>query len=341
MQSNIIGNRLKELRLKMNITQQQLSNDLSVASSTISNWEKGRRLPSISDLKRIAKYFGVNLSCFDLDVELFDEESPLVNEMPHQIIDMRPIGYPPNKSNYGFLMIGWVLGTISIFLSNPKLTVLYVPISNIIIYGFFVFGLSFLLYVLFSAQAQQRSLKKNNSKRLLLKSDYHVFYMHDSRDNKLINKKRWIAPLSLSIILFAVAFYSMSFFLLKGSPLIIMEVFLALYALLTISMALVRHKAVKESMISKEKANYYEVRENMNYASFHLAWIVDLFGLLFIYLCMLINAKTIQYGTIMSIVCAVGIIYILVSYKIYSDFNDVISNYELYASDDKGSTIML
>lgn len=58
---NIIGERLKILRKKKNISQQELANSLSVNAMTIVKWEKGTFTPSISHLRLLAKYFNVNI----------------------------------------------------------------------------------------------------------------------------------------------------------------------------------------------------------------------------------------------------------------------------------------
>ncbi|MFA9378193.1 MAG: cobalamin-dependent protein [Lachnotalea sp.] len=53
--------RLKELRNKKNILQKELSKDLGVSQTTISNYEKGIRFPDEDTLKKFANYFSVSL----------------------------------------------------------------------------------------------------------------------------------------------------------------------------------------------------------------------------------------------------------------------------------------
>ena len=53
----MISTKIKDLRIKNDITQEQLSKELSVAKSTIGMWENGRREPDIDMIKKIAKYF--------------------------------------------------------------------------------------------------------------------------------------------------------------------------------------------------------------------------------------------------------------------------------------------
>ena len=53
--------RLKELRLKRNISQLKLAMDLNTNQNTISRYETGEREPGIRDLIKIADYFGVTV----------------------------------------------------------------------------------------------------------------------------------------------------------------------------------------------------------------------------------------------------------------------------------------
>ena len=53
------GNRLKTLRIRENMTQQQLANKLGLTKSVISAYETDLRLPSYDVLIHIAKIFNV------------------------------------------------------------------------------------------------------------------------------------------------------------------------------------------------------------------------------------------------------------------------------------------
>lgn len=59
-----IGQKLRILRKERKLTQQELADALEVKRATISNYEIGRRSPHLSELRRIAEYFGVGLDYF-------------------------------------------------------------------------------------------------------------------------------------------------------------------------------------------------------------------------------------------------------------------------------------
>lgn len=59
---------LKELRLNYNsgegLSQDVLAKHLKVAPNTISRWETGTYCPSVMDVERIARFFGVSMMAF-------------------------------------------------------------------------------------------------------------------------------------------------------------------------------------------------------------------------------------------------------------------------------------
>ena len=55
------GKRLKELRLEKNLSQLELAKELSVGKSIISTWETDQSEPTLSNIKKIALFFGVSI----------------------------------------------------------------------------------------------------------------------------------------------------------------------------------------------------------------------------------------------------------------------------------------
>lgn len=58
---NIFPQRLKELRLKKGLTQQEIADLVHVNRVTYTNWEKGKREPSFENLVKLADLFEVSL----------------------------------------------------------------------------------------------------------------------------------------------------------------------------------------------------------------------------------------------------------------------------------------
>lgn len=56
---NSIGNRIKDLRKKQDLTQEELAEQLNISSQAVSKWENGICLPDISQIIPLVKIFGI------------------------------------------------------------------------------------------------------------------------------------------------------------------------------------------------------------------------------------------------------------------------------------------
>jgi transcriptional regulator with XRE-family HTH domain len=72
-----VAARIKDLRVSYNngegLSQESLATHLQVAPNTISRWETGTYRPSLKDLERISRFFGVPIMSFVPD-EMVDED---------------------------------------------------------------------------------------------------------------------------------------------------------------------------------------------------------------------------------------------------------------------------
>ena len=70
-----LGNKIRELRKKRGITQEQLASALNLSPQAISKWEMGAGYPDVATLPVLAGYFGVSLDAmFDYDPEKLEEK---------------------------------------------------------------------------------------------------------------------------------------------------------------------------------------------------------------------------------------------------------------------------
>ncbi|WP_134025995.1 MULTISPECIES: helix-turn-helix domain-containing protein [unclassified Lysinibacillus] len=56
-----IGDRLKEYRLKKNLTQIEVAKKLNISRQSVSKWENNRTYPDIDNLKILAKIYEVSI----------------------------------------------------------------------------------------------------------------------------------------------------------------------------------------------------------------------------------------------------------------------------------------
>ena len=61
MDQNKIGNLIKELRKKNNLTQEKFAEKYGVTYQAVSKWENGKNIPDIEILKLICDKYNVNI----------------------------------------------------------------------------------------------------------------------------------------------------------------------------------------------------------------------------------------------------------------------------------------
>ena len=88
-----IGNKIKQLRFKHSLTQEQLAQQLGISAQAISKWENTVSMPDITLLPDIAKIFGISIDeLFDITIEqkfcrienLMDLENDIDAEVFHE-----------------------------------------------------------------------------------------------------------------------------------------------------------------------------------------------------------------------------------------------------------------
>lgn len=69
MNSKTIGNKIAEARKKINLTQSELAQQISISSQAVGKWERGESLPDITTLSRLANIMGVDLNYFSENLQ--------------------------------------------------------------------------------------------------------------------------------------------------------------------------------------------------------------------------------------------------------------------------------
>lgn len=63
----MIGNKLRELRKKNNLTQVEIAKKLRVTQPLIQRWESGNKIPNLETLKKFSTIFNVSLDTLAFD----------------------------------------------------------------------------------------------------------------------------------------------------------------------------------------------------------------------------------------------------------------------------------
>lgn len=127
-----IGKKLKEVRMKLNLTQEQVAEELFVSRQTISNWENEKSYPDILSIIKLSDLYNISLD------ELLKGDQKMIEHL-----DVSTNVVKSNKK-----LIGAIILNILLFLIMLVLAV-YMPNSVVLIAGVFslaAIGMGILLY---------------------------------------------------------------------------------------------------------------------------------------------------------------------------------------------------
>src|SRR5512145_520020 len=72
LNSKSIGDKIATARKKLNLSQAELAQQVSISSQAVGKWERGESMPDILTLNRLAEILGVDLNYFS---ESFQSEA--------------------------------------------------------------------------------------------------------------------------------------------------------------------------------------------------------------------------------------------------------------------------
>ncbi len=103
----MIGEKLKEIRIKNNLSQAHLADILGICRSAYCNYELGRRQPDFETVKILARYYKLPLDAFNDDetavvrenYEVVDESVKYMSQLSkrEQMLVLRYRDYTPKK----------------------------------------------------------------------------------------------------------------------------------------------------------------------------------------------------------------------------------------------------
>lgn len=97
LNSKSIGNKIAEARKKINLSQNELAQQVSISPQAVGKWERGESMPDITTLNRLAEIFGVDLNYFS---DSFQSNEPVtaINDKFNQ----RSVDIPETKPGKKF-----------------------------------------------------------------------------------------------------------------------------------------------------------------------------------------------------------------------------------------------
>ena len=94
------GEKIKDLRIKNNLTQQDFADKFFVTRQAVSRWEQGKSIPGIDVLELIAKEFNVSIDYLVSE----DDSIKQVEEKELQIDDNTSNAIADNSKNHNVFM---------------------------------------------------------------------------------------------------------------------------------------------------------------------------------------------------------------------------------------------
>jgi transcriptional regulator with XRE-family HTH domain len=326
MADNHLGRKIQNLRRKANMTQQELANKLATAGSTISNWETGRRLPSIVDLTRMAEIFNVSLSTFELQVSMLTDLSNLkTNIMNTQQITYRShmIHLSFNLKLILYVSIGFLY--ISLFVGNI-FDILFLLIG---FSGILYFVISYLINFIIHRQTQYTTR--------LIPLTSKVFYHNNlSKDDSYTFKLRLslasIIGMFLSLLFYILTIYGLS---LLNEPVI--SIFTTTIALISLFIQFLRYKSLSNQDLYISNIDFFKTNKHFMRYSIIGVLILDLI----VYLSMIGVTVIIGYALYTSffihIVGLFGLLMVIFSIDILKQYHQYTSNFTIRIEDEQAN----
>ncbi|MGL9748925.1 helix-turn-helix domain-containing protein [Enterococcus sp. DIV0170] len=130
----MLGEKLKEQRMSLGLTQQEVAEHLHVSRQTISNWEVGRNFPDIPMIISISDYYHISLD------ELLKGDEQLMDKMKK---DAELLKRTKRRKIFDWVFVGLLLLTVGSAFLISRLP----DISNQKVWGMLVVGIVFIFSI--------------------------------------------------------------------------------------------------------------------------------------------------------------------------------------------------
>lgn len=127
-----IGKKLKEVRMKSNLTQEQVAEKLFVSRQTISNWENEKSYPDIISIIKLSDLYSISLD------ELLKGDQKMIEHLEVSTDIVRS-----NKKLLGAIIINIILLLVLLIVANFMPNSIYMVA---LVFCLEVIGVAFLLY---------------------------------------------------------------------------------------------------------------------------------------------------------------------------------------------------
>jgi transcriptional regulator with XRE-family HTH domain len=324
MQHNDLGEKIKQLRLKKQITQKDLASQLNMANTTISNWENGYRMPSLSDLRRLASFFEVTLSYFESETNPVNDMIIDDLDIKHQVIDFKPLLQLISLSDQIIFLIAVLMIFVSLFIRLP------------ITFGLMSIGVFLLIYLWFELIRRDYLRRRTTHKKILAHINDQIFYIHKYPEEKIIHLKQRMRLITLFGLTLTLIFAVNASMMILSHGVQTSSMLLASMMLLLVMSVLGVYRFIESPYAFIKEINYHQALRDLKQP---LLFIYLLFTLMSLVLFASITSYRSDLYPLNILVITTGIIVtsnILCAYFLYQTHHSFILGYRLYARNPLG-----
>ena len=87
LNSKSIGNKIAIARKKINLSQAELAQQVSISSQAVGKWERGESMPDITTLNRLAEILGVDLNYFSKSFQTVDAVKAALEKSCNNLVE--------------------------------------------------------------------------------------------------------------------------------------------------------------------------------------------------------------------------------------------------------------
>lgn len=265
----MIGKKIRQLRKQRDLTQKALAKAMNVADSTISNWEHGRRQPSVSELMRLAEFFDISLSEFEVELSVMkDITKKDRSDESYQTIRVTPLGFSISPMRTILFFLALVLLSLSVLTAGIVAMMLWLS------------GLFMLVWTVITQVITVVLHHGRHRKQLLISMDTEVFYKHASSSIIIHKKRTTLRVLTIISLLVTTWHYVFLLIFLSQNDRVVWVMLVVLYAIVSLFVSVYKFKVIHHQAMMRQEIPYDEAYGAVEHHAVTLSALLDVLALI-------------------------------------------------------------
>lgn len=184
MKQSILAKNIRKLRLTKGIKQNELAEIINVNTSTISNYENGKRIPDIEIIKSLSQYFNVSIDDLTKDENIQLTEKKLENNINNNFFSYRYLLYEVKNTwlriLYLLVIIMYTFFIVFVFNDNDNFLYIFLLIIYILIEIIHLFIDKFIFVKIINVGFQEKVICSINDVKINLNrfNKFNILLLH-------------------------------------------------------------------------------------------------------------------------------------------------------------------